>query len=155
MINLFGINKIQFGLLVAGMCISFSLFFDVAFILVIPIILSVARELELNKLYLALPTSIGVLTVHALFPPHPSPSIIVKTFNLNIGEVFFYGLIVAIPTAIIGGILLTNSKLINIKPKEKIKFIEKTLFETKNTIISPAFSILLILLPIILIVKYT
>lgn len=119
LINLFGVSKIQLGLLVAGMCISFSLFFDVAFILVIPIILSVARELELNKLYLALPTSIGVLTVHALFPPHPSPSIIVRTFNLNMGEVFLYGLIVAIPTVIIGGILLTNSKLIDIKPKKK------------------------------------
>ena len=140
LINLFGVSKIQLGLLVAGMCISFSLFFDVAFILVIPIILSVARELELNKLYLALPTSIGVLTVHALFPPHPSPSIIVRTFNLNMGEVFLYGLIVAIPTAIIGGILLTNSK-----------FIDKTLFEIKNTTISPISSILLILLPVILI----
>ena len=151
LINLFGVSKIQLGLLVAGMCISFSLFFDVAFILVIPIILSVARELELNKLYLALPTSIGVLTVHALFPPHPSPSIIVRTFNLNMGEVFLYGLIVAIPTAIIGGILLTNSKLIDIKPKKKTKFIDKTLFEIKNTTISPISSILLILLPVILI----
>ena len=151
LINLFGVSKIQLGLLVAGMCISFSLFFDVAFILVIPIILSVARELELNKMYLALPTSIGVLTVHALFPPHPSPSIIVRTFNLNMGEVFLYGLIVAIPTAIIGGILLTNSKLIDIKPKKKTKFIDKTLFEIKNTTISPISSILLILLPVILI----
>lgn len=149
LINLFGVSKIQLGLLVAGMCISFSLFFDVAFILVIPIILSVARELELNKLYLALPTSIGVLTVHALFPPHPS--IIVRTFNLNMGEVFLYGLIVAIPTVIIGGILLTNSKLIDTKPKKKTKFIDKTLFEIKNTTISPISSILLILLPVILI----
>ena len=146
LINLFGVSKIQLGLLVAGMCISFSLFFDVAFILVIPIILSVARELELNKMYLALPTSIGVLTVHALFPPHPSPSIIVRTFNLNMGEVFLYGLIVAIPTAIIGGILLTNSKLIDIKQKKKTKFIDKTLFEIKNTTISPISSILLIFL---------
>jgi len=133
MISIFGVKRIQLGLLIAGMCISFSLFFDVAFILVIPIILSVAKELKLEKIYVALPASIGVLTIHALFPPHPSPSIIVRTFNLNMGEVFLYGLIVAIPTAIIGGILLTNSKLIDIKPKKKTKFIDKTLFEIKNS----------------------
>jgi len=116
MISLFGIKRIQLGLLIAGMCISFSLFFDVAFILVIPIILAVAKELNLDKIYLALPASIGVLTIHALFPPHPSPSIITKTFHLNMAEVFYYGLIVAIPTAIIGGLLLTNSKMVQTKP---------------------------------------
>ena len=49
MISIFEVKRIQLGLLIAGMCISFSLFFDVAFILVIPIILSVAKELKFEK----------------------------------------------------------------------------------------------------------
>ena len=151
MISLFGIKRIQLGLLIAGMCISFSLFFDVAFILVIPIILAVAKELDLDKIYLALPASIGVLTIHALFPPHPSPSIITKTFHLNMAEVFFYGLIVAIPTAIIGGLLLTNSKIVHTKPVVQREQNNISILKIERQMMSSSFAIILMLLPVILI----
>ena len=151
MISLFGIKRIQLGLLIAGMCISFSLFFDVAFILVIPIILAVAKELKLDKIYLALPASIGVLTIHALFPPHPSPSIITKTFHLNMAEVFFYGLIVAIPTAIIGGLLLTNSKMVQTKPIVQTEQNNISVLKIEQQLMSSSFAIILMLLPVILI----
>ena len=151
MISVFGIKRIQLGLLIAGMCISFSLFFDVAFILVIPIILAVAKELKLEKIYLALPASIGILTIHALFPPHPSPSIITKTFNLNMAEVFFYGLIVAIPTALIGGLLLTNSNIIKTNGINRDLQNKASIFEINNKSMSSTFAIVLMLLPVLLI----
>ena len=151
MISIFGVKRIQLGLLIAGMCISFSLFFDVAFILVIPIILAVAKELKLEKIYVALPASIGVLTIHALFPPHPSPSIITKTFNLNMAEVFFYGLIVAIPTALIGGLLLTNSRIIKTNANNRDLQNKASIFEINNKSISSTFAIVLMLLPVLLI----
>lgn len=151
MISIFGVKRIQLGLLIAGMCISFSLFFDVAFILVIPIILSVAKELKLEKIYVALPASIGVLTIHALFPPHPSPSIITKTFNLNMAEVFFYGLIVAIPTALISGLLLTNSRNIKTNANNRDLQNKASIFEINNKSMSSTFAIVLMLLPVLLI----
>ena len=151
MISVLGIKRIQLGLLIAGMCISFSLFFDVAFILVIPIILAVAKELKLEKIYLALPASIGILTIHALFPPHPSPSIITKTFNLNMAEVFFYGLIVAIPTALIGGLLLTNSRNIKTNANNRDLQNKASIFEINNKSMSSTFAIVLMLLPVLLI----
>ena len=151
MISIFGIRQIQLGLLIAGMCISFSLFFDVAFILVIPIILAVAKELKSEKIYVALPASIGVLTIHALFPPHPSPSIITKTFNLNMAEVFFYGLIVAIPTALIGGLLLTNSRIIKTNANNRDLQNKASIFEINNKSMSSTFAIVLMLLPVLLI----
>lgn len=151
MISIFGVKRIQLGLLIAGMCISFSLFFDVAFILVIPIILSVAKELKLEKIYVALPASIGILTIHALFPPHPSPSIITKTFNLNMTEVFFYGLIVAIPTALIGGLLLTNSRIIKTNANNRDLQNKASIFEINNKSMSSTFAIVLMLLPVLLI----
>lgn len=151
MISIFGIRQLQLGLLIAGMCISFSLFFDVAFILVIPIILAVAKELNIGKLYLALPASIGVLTIHALFPPHPSPSIITKAFNLNIAEVFLYGLIVAIPTVLIGGLLLTNSRIIKSNAINRDLQNKTSIFEINNKSMSSTFAIVLMLLPVLLI----
>lgn len=151
MISVFGIKRIQLGLLIAGMCISFSLFFDVAFILVIPIILAVAKELKLEKIYLALPASIGILTIHALFPPHPSPSIITKIFNLNMAEVFFYGLIVAIPTALIGGLLLTNSRIIKSNSINNVLDNKISILDFNNKSMSSTFAIVLMLLPVLLI----
>lgn len=146
LIDFFGVKGIQWVLIVAGMCISFSLFFDVAFILIIPIVLNIAKHLNVNKLWLALPTGISILTIHALFPPHPSPSIIVKSFNLQITEVMYYGLIVAIPTVILGGIFLTN---IMINNSSKINNNYSKLSKENN--ISFLASTTIILLPILLI----
>jgi GntP family gluconate:H+ symporter len=55
-----------------------------------------------------LPALAGLSVVHALVPPHPGPLLAVDALGANLGRTIIYGLIVALPTAIIAGPLLSR-----------------------------------------------
>jgi len=59
-------------------------------------------------LRLMLPALAGLSVVHALIPPHPGPLLAVTALNANLGRTIVYGLVVAMPTAIIAGPLLSR-----------------------------------------------
>jgi GntP family gluconate:H+ symporter len=45
----------------------------------------------------------GLSVVHALVPPHPGPLVAISALGANLGRTLGYGLLVAVPTAIIAG----------------------------------------------------
>ena len=80
-----------------------SLFFvDVGFIVLIPIIFSVARRLGGNMLVYALPIGLSMLTVHVLMPPHPGVVAGAQVLNADIGLVLGLGFVAALPAVLIG-----------------------------------------------------
>lgn len=103
-----GPQRVQWAVLFAGMLVSFALFFDTAFILLIPIMISVAKKLNVPYLWIGMPGAISLITVHALFPPHPGAMAIIDTLKVNNGMVLTLGLAIAIPTMILTGILYTR-----------------------------------------------
>lgn len=103
-----GPKKVQWAVLFAGMLVSFALFFDTAFILLIPIMISVAKKLDVPYLWIGMPGAIALITIHALFPPHPGAMAIINTLNVNDGIVLGLGLLIAIPTMILTGIFYTR-----------------------------------------------
>lgn len=108
LIKIVGEKGMQWAAIIAGMSISFSLFFDVAFILLIPIVITLAKRAHVNRLWLGTPAAIAILTVHVIFPPQPGPIVLINEFGLSIVTVFFGGLLVALPTIILGGIGFTK-----------------------------------------------
>ena len=52
---------------------------------------------------LALWLIVSLMCVHCLLPPHPAATAISNTLGADIGEVIMLGLLVAIPTSLIGG----------------------------------------------------
>ena len=66
-------------------------------------------------------------------------------------EVFFYGLIVAIPTALIGGLLLTNSRIIKQMQIIVIYKIKLVFLKLITNLWVQTFAIVLMLLPVLLI----
>ena len=58
-------------------------------------------------------------------------------------EVFFYRLIVAIPTAIIGGLLLTNSKMVKTKPIVQTEQNNISVLKIDKPLMSSSFAIIL------------
>ncbi|MDF7637649.1 gluconate:H+ symporter [Leuconostocaceae bacterium ESL0958] len=103
-----GVRGAQWAVLIAGWAISFSLFFDIAFILLIPITITTAKKMKLPAIWLALPAGIGILTVHSLFPPQPGPIALINELHSNSAAVVLLGLVVAFPASVAGGILLTK-----------------------------------------------
>ncbi|TCS76768.1 gluconate:H+ symporter [Pectinatus cerevisiiphilus] len=105
LIDKFGTTKIQLAVLIASFIIGIAMFFEVGLVLLLPIIFSIAKEMKIAPLYLGIPMTASLLSAHCFLPPHPGPTVIAGEYGANIGTVLLYGIIVAIPTVIIAGLL--------------------------------------------------
>lgn len=88
--------------------IGLPLFFEVALVLIFPIIVLVVRRTGLPLLKVAMPALASLSLLNGFLPPHPGPLLAVSAFNADLGRTLLFGIIVAIPTVIIGGPLLGN-----------------------------------------------
>ncbi|MFJ7978130.1 gluconate:H+ symporter [Peribacillus sp. NPDC096379] len=105
LIDKFGERRIQWAVLFASFIVGIALFLEVTIVLLVPIIFSIAKELKISIVRLGLPMVTAALSTHAFLPPHPGPTAVAAEYGANIGLVLIYGIIVAIPTVILAGIL--------------------------------------------------
>lgn len=105
LVERFGIRNIQWALVLSGFIVGIPLFYTVGFIMLIPLIFSVAIATRLPLLYLAIPMIASLSVTHGFLPPHPAPTTIAVIYEADMGKTLIYGLIIAIPTVIIAGVL--------------------------------------------------
>lgn len=155
LINSFGQKNIQWAVLLTGFLIGIPLYYNAGFIILVPLVFSIARNARLPILYVAIPLAAGLSTTHCFLPPHPSPVFLVNTFKdalgnkANMGKTLIYGLIIAIPVVIVAGPLLGRI-LKNIKVDTGRMFLADPLPATKK--MPPVFqSFFIALLPVLLI----
>jgi gluconate:H+ symporter, GntP family len=103
LIRLFGEKHVHWAMAVIGFLIGLPVFFEVGFVLLIPIAFSVARRTQTSLVLVGLPMVAGLSVVHGLMPPHPAAMLAVTIFNADIGRTIFYALLGGIPTAVIAG----------------------------------------------------
>ena len=149
LIKSFGPQNIQWAVLLTGFLIGIPLYYNAGFIILVPLVFTLARKTGLPLLYIAIPMAASLSTTHCFLPPHPGPVVLVNTFHANIGMVLIYGIIIAVPTVIVAGPLL--GRLL-----QKIKVTTPTLFDSgedfsgkKLPAVFPSFFIAL--LPVLLI----
>jgi GntP family gluconate:H+ symporter len=100
--------------LFTALVIGLPLFFETGLVLLLPIVASAAAALpagegrDARRLQLMLPALAGLSVVHALVPPHPGPLLAVDSLHADLARVMIYGVLIAIPTAIIAGPLLAR-----------------------------------------------
>jgi len=149
LVSAFGIKHIQLALMLTGFIVGISLFFDVGFFIMIPLVFTVAASTGLPLLYVGLPILAALSVTHGFLPPHPAPTAIVNMFHADLGKTLIYGLIVAIPAIIISGPVLSKA-LGKIKAKPLAEFLNQKLLTEEEM---PGFwiSFFSSLLPVILI----
>jgi Gnt-I system high-affinity gluconate transporter len=98
-----GPQFIPWTLMVAGLLIGIPLFYNVGFVLIIPLIFSVAYRHQLPAVYVGLPMLASLSVLHGFLPPHPAPTALVGQFHASLGLTFGYGLLVAVPAIILAG----------------------------------------------------
>ena len=103
LIKNFGEKNIQWALLVTGFLVGIPLYYNAGFIILVPLVFTLARKTKLPLLYLVIPMAASLSTTHCFLPPHPGPVVLVSAFKANMGLVLLYGLIMAIPAVIIAG----------------------------------------------------
>jgi Gnt-I system high-affinity gluconate transporter len=98
-----GPRFIPWTLMVAGLLIGIPLFYNVGFVLIIPLVFSVAAKYRLPAVYTGLPMLASLSVLHGFLPPHPAPTALVAQFHASLGTTFTYGLLIAIPAIILAG----------------------------------------------------
>jgi Gnt-I system high-affinity gluconate transporter len=149
LIKRFGKNNVQWAVLITGFLVGIPLFYNAGFVILVPIVFSIAKESRLSILQIAIPMAASLSVTHGFLPPHPGPLGLASVFKADIGKTLLYGLIIAIPTVIIAGPLF--SKLLKgIDTKASVPFLDKNGNGTKE-MPSVFVSFLMALLPVLLI----
>lgn len=109
MVSAFGTKHIQWGLMLTGFAVGIPLFYNIGFVLLVPIIFSVAFQYKFPPVYIGLPMLASLSVAHGFLPPHPSPVALVAQFGANMGLTLIYGLVIAIPAIIIAGPIFSQT----------------------------------------------
>ncbi|QMW00523.1 gluconate:H+ symporter [Spirosoma foliorum] len=148
MMELVGTRHARWAFLVTGFIVGLPLFYSVGFMLLAPLVITVAYRYKLPALYIGLPMLASLSVTQGYLPPHPAPLAILKQFNANMGLTLFYGIIVSIPAILISGALF-GSTLKRYTTLPNPAFIAPDLQEDQMP--STSVSFLTVLLPILLI----
>ena len=108
LVKSFGVKNIQLALMLTGFVVGISLFYDVGFFVMIPLVFTIAASTGLPLLYVGLPMLAALSVTHGYLPPHPAPTAITAMFNADFGKTMVYGIIVAIPAIVISGPILSR-----------------------------------------------
>ena len=101
-----GTRTLRWGVMFVGIIFGISMFFEVGFMVVVPLVVSIAKEAKIPYMYLIIPVLAGVAQAHSVFPPQPGPVALVDAFGADSGMVYLLGLVVVIPSVICAGIIL-------------------------------------------------
>ncbi|GKX29616.1 gluconate transporter [Vallitalea longa] len=103
MIGKFGKDKANWALVIAGFFVAIPVFFDVGFIILVPIVYALAKDTKKSVLFYGIPLLAGLAVTHTFIPPTPGPVAVAEIVGADLGWVIFFGFIVGIPTAILAG----------------------------------------------------
>jgi GntP family gluconate:H+ symporter len=103
LIRFFGEKRVHWAMVVIGFVVGLPVFFEVGFVLLIPIAFTVAKRTRTSLVLVGLPMVAGLSVVHGLVPPHPAALLAVAAYHADVGKTVFYALIVGIPAAILAG----------------------------------------------------
>src|SRR4051812_36473230 len=69
----FGQSRVHWAVMVIACIVGIPVFFQVGFVLLIPLVFLLARQTKTPILYVGVPLMAGLSVMHGLVPPHPGP----------------------------------------------------------------------------------
>lgn len=154
LINTLGKKRANWAMMIVGLLTGIPVFFQVGFVLLIPLVISVARATGLSIVAIGVPMGVSLQIVHCMLPPHPAAMAIAATLNADLGKVILLGLVACIPAAIIAGPFY--AKILSKNIKTDLKALTEPVTPVPDSAL-PKFGITLftILLPMIIMVAKT
>ena len=105
LLDKFGAEKAQLALSLSGFLIAIPVFFDVAFIILIPVLYALQKQTSKSLLYYAIPLLASLAVTHAFIPPTPGPIAVADIIGADLGWIILFGFIVGLPTTLIAGVI--------------------------------------------------
>jgi GntP family gluconate:H+ symporter len=103
LIKRFGERRVHWAIMVVAFIVGMPVFFQVGFVLLVPLVFTIARRAGMSLVKIGIPLVAGLSVVHGLLPPHPAAMLAVGAYNADLGLTILYGLFIGLPTAALGG----------------------------------------------------
>jgi Gnt-I system high-affinity gluconate transporter len=108
LIDKFGKKRIQLAVVITGFIVGMALFYEIGFVLLIPLVFTIAAAADIPLLYIGVPMAAALSATHGFLPPHPGPTAIAAIYKADLGKTLLLGIICAIPAVILAGPVLTK-----------------------------------------------
>lgn len=118
LIRRFGKDKAHWSLVIAGFLIAIPVYFDVGFIILVPVVYALAKDTKRSTLFYAIPLLAGLAVTHTFVPPTPGPVAVADMLGADLGWVILIGSLIGLPVAILAGPVFGSyiSKKIDVAP---------------------------------------
>ena len=103
LIKKFGKDRVPWALTLTGFIVAIPVFFDVGFIILVPIVYSLSRDTGKSLLYYAIPLLAGLAVTHSFVPPTPGPVAVANIVDVPLGWIILFGILLGLPTVAISG----------------------------------------------------
>ncbi|MDU7057420.1 gluconate:H+ symporter [Ligilactobacillus salivarius] len=108
MVNKFGEKHVQLASVITSIIVGIAMFFETGIVVLIPLVFSIAVVAGVPVLYVGLPVIAALITMHGFVPPHPGATAVAEIFKANIGMTLALGILVAIPSIFLAGVVYTR-----------------------------------------------
>ena len=103
LLRVFGRERATWAMTLAGFLVAIPVFFDVGFIILVPLVYTLARETRRSLLLYGIPLLAGLAVTHAFVPPTPGPIAVAQLVGADLGRVILFGSLIGLPCAIAAG----------------------------------------------------
>lgn len=105
MLDKFGRERAVWAISFAAFLVGMPLFFEVGFIVLVPVVWSLTKESKKSVLYFGIPTAMTMTVLHAMGPLHPGAFSAVQLLGADFGECMLYGTALSVPMILVGGLM--------------------------------------------------
>ncbi|WP_114790917.1 gluconate:H+ symporter [Niabella yanshanensis] len=117
LLQLFGNRNAKLAVCVTSFSVGLALFYNAGFVVLIPLVFTIALETKTSLIYLAIAMAAPLSVTHGFLPPHPGPTAIASIFKADIGLTLLYGLCISVPVLALAGLWFPEwVKKISTKP---------------------------------------
>ncbi|MCQ8277649.1 GntP family permease [Acetobacteraceae bacterium KSS8] len=146
-----GRRRVDWAMMVIGLLVGLPVFFEIGFVLLIPIAFVLADRTQTPLLRVALPMGAALSVTHALIPPHPAALLAVSAYHADIGRTILWGILIGTPIAVIAGPLFGRFAAVRVPITEHNPLAEQFVRSTPpDNMPSFAITVFTIMLPVVL-----
>ncbi len=150
LISLFGEKYVHWAIMCVAFIVGIPVFFQVGFVLLIPLVFTIARQTGTSLVKIGLPLVAGLSVVHGFVPPHPAAMLAVVAYNADVGLTILYAVLVGLPTAALAGPIYATWIAPRIRLPEFNPMAEQFATDTARPMPGFGITVFTVLLPVLL-----
>jgi gluconate:H+ symporter, GntP family len=97
-----GKNNEELALAITGFLVSIPIFCDSGFVILSPLAKAISKKTRKSVIALGVSLAVGLVITHSLVPPTPGPVGVAGLFNVNVGSLILWGIVLSIPMTLVG-----------------------------------------------------